>query len=71
MAKYVRDKELRAGLKAAVWVWIGTGVVGALFKQYWMTTWWGVYLVGIPYGLGLLALPIIVYVLKNRQHPLD
>ena len=70
IARHVREKELRNGLVAAVWVWVFTGIIGALFSQEWMLTDLGFWLVGFPYGLSLLAIPIIVYVQKNRQHPL-
>jgi len=70
VAKHVREKELCSGISGMLFLWALTGFVGALLNQEWMFTDLGFWLVGFPYGLGLLAAPIIVYVQKNRQQPL-
>ena len=68
-AKYCRDKELQEGIVGAFFAWVFTGFLGMLFNQGWMFTDLGFYLVGVPYGLALLAVPICMYVQKNRREP--
>ena len=70
VAEYCQRKELTETQAAAFVIWFFTGVWGAICGADWMFTWWGFWLVGVPYGILLEVLVTVGYKL-NRQRSSD
>lgn len=71
VAEHFRREELTDSQAWGFVLWFFIGAAGIMSSWEWMTTWWGFWLVGVPFLVGIEVLLARAHAHRCRQYPLD